>query len=565
MVDDAAKPDDLETLVARCLSALDEGRAEVVDEICAINAHQADAIRNRLASLEGLGVTVAAVPSRIGPYRILKRIGEGGMGSVFLAEQLQPVKRRVALKVIKLGMDSKQVLARFDRERQALALMNHDHIARVFDAGTTPQGQPYFVMEHVAGVPVTDYCEQNNVSLRERIQLFKMICSGVTHAHQKGVIHRDLKPSNILVSVQQGNAVPKIIDFGLARATAQPLMERSLFTEVGQILGTPEYMSPEQAEMSTSDIDTRTDVYSLGVVLYELLVGTLPFDSKELRHVELMEMRRKIQEDEPPKPSARISRIGRGRRVAAAQQMSLSGLLRALRTDLDWIALKAMEKERSRRYDTAAAMADDLQRFLDDIPVLAGPPSAIYRMRKLVRRNRAFVLGLAAVFMTAIGGLLSAAWEGEDNRKRTSFIFEFILGEVGPLMSLTPQARLESGQFREAIEQTIDVLGESAAREIGENFELILIGARDECLSAQEKTLVRMIINRFGADAPWRFSDQIYGKGREEDFAGQDNLNRYLAHQGNLNRWSLAHQDDLNRWTLAVLTAETVEEVFAGH
>ncbi len=328
------------------------------------------------------------------------------MGVVYLAEQTEPIRRRVALKVIKLGMDTREVVARFEAERQALALMSHPNIAKVLDAGATPEGRPFFVMEHVPGEPITVYCDRLRLSTRERLDLFRQVCDAVQHAHQKGLIHRDLKPSNVLVMVQDGKPLPKVIDFGVAKATNQRLTEKSLFTERGQIIGTPEYMSPEQAEMGALDIDTRTDIYSLGVLLYELLTGELPFGSGELRQAGYFEIQKIIREKEPPKPSTRLSALGEpSRAVAEKRRTDLGKLLRELRRDLDWIALKALEKDRTRRYGTAAELAAEVERYLRDEPVLAGPPSASYRLRKLLRRHRRAVASTALLLLALLIGL----------------------------------------------------------------------------------------------------------------------------------------------------------------
>jgi serine/threonine protein kinase/Flp pilus assembly protein TadD len=411
------------------------------------------------------------LPRQIGPYRLLELIGQGGMGEVYLAEQEKPVRRRVALKLIKLGMDTRNVIARFEAERQALAMMNHPNIAAVHDAGASEQGRPYFVMEYVPGEPITAYCDKHKLSIKERLDLFIQVCSAIQHAHTKAVIHRDIKPSNILVMLQDGKPVPKVIDFGLAKATNQRLTEHTLFTEHGVLIGTPEYMSPEQAEMTQLDIDTRTDIYSLGVLLYELLTGTRPFDAHALRRAGLEAMQRIIREVDPPKPSTRLSQIraatnsepgaqatgaspgNRGSRnkgidpspghpsplpdsltadiraamldagpapgSAAAPQMLPSAslaevctqratepriLIRTLRGDLDWIVMKCLEKDRTRRYDSANAIELDLNRHLRNEPVAAGPPGFLYRVRKLVRRRKPQILTLFLIIGIVLFG-----------------------------------------------------------------------------------------------------------------------------------------------------------------
>ncbi|MFY9342447.1 MAG: bifunctional serine/threonine-protein kinase/formylglycine-generating enzyme family protein [Planctomycetota bacterium] len=347
----------------------------------------------------------SAQPAQIGPYRILETLGEGGMGTVYLAEQSQPVQRRVALKLIKLGMDSKAVVARFEQERQALALMQHDGIAKVHDCGTSDRGQPFFVMELVKGVPLTEFCDQRRLSLPARIGLMQQVCAAVTHAHQKGVVHRDLKPGNVLVSEDQGKVQVKIIDFGLAKAMGKKLVEATLFTEAGQVIGTPEYMAPEQADVTNADIDTRADVYSLGVMLYEVLTGQLPFSGPELRQAGLLEMQRVLREDEPPKPSTRLSaQRDTATTIAAQRRTSAAALHRALKNDLDWVVLKSLEKDRARRYDTANALSVDLQRYLDHEPLVAGPPSAVYRLKKLLRRYRGQVLAGGFVLLALVAG-----------------------------------------------------------------------------------------------------------------------------------------------------------------
>jgi eukaryotic-like serine/threonine-protein kinase len=339
----------------------------------------------------------------IGLYKLLEPIGEGGFGVVFMAEQQQPVRRKVALKVLKPGMDTRQVVARFEAERQALAIMDHPHIAKVHDAGTTETGRPYFVMELVRGVPITDFCDHNHLSVRQRLGLFVPVCQAVQHAHQKGVIHRDLKPSNVLVTLHDGVPVPKVIDFGIAKALGQPLTERTLFTNFAQLVGTPLYMSPEQAEMSGLDVDTRADVYALGVLLYELLTGTTPFDRERFQTAGYDEIRRIIREEEPARPSTRISTLGQAAAtICANRQTDPQGLRRLFRGELDWIVMRCLEKDRNRRYESASALAADVQRYLHDEPVLACPPSAWYRFRKFARRNKAALATAVAVALAVV-------------------------------------------------------------------------------------------------------------------------------------------------------------------
>jgi WD40 repeat protein/serine/threonine protein kinase len=342
----------------------------------------------------------------IGPYKLLEQIGEGGFGVVFMAEQTQPVRRRVALKVLKPGMDTRQVVARFEAERQALALMDHSNIARVFDGGTTASGRPFFVMELVKGVPITEFCDQNHLMPRRRLELFISVCQAVQHAHQKGIIHRDLKPSNVLVTVHDTTPVVKVIDFGIAKAMGQALTDKTLFTGFAQMVGTPLYMSPEQAGQSGLDMDTRSDIYSLGVLLYELLTGTTPFDQERFKSVSYDEIRRIIREEEPAKPSTRVSSLGQaGARMSASRQSDPRRLRQLFRGELDWIVMKCLEKDRNRRYDSATGLARDLERYLRDEPVSACPPSAWYRFRKLARRNRRALVPVAALALAALVGV----------------------------------------------------------------------------------------------------------------------------------------------------------------
>jgi serine/threonine protein kinase/tetratricopeptide (TPR) repeat protein len=347
----------------------------------------------------------------IGPYKLIEEIGEGGMGSVFMAQQTEPVKRLVALKVIKPGMDSRQIIARFEAERQALALMDHPNIARVFDAGTTETGKPYFVMELVKGVPLTRYCDEHRLTPKERLEQFIPVCQAIQHAHQKGIIHRDIKPSNVLVALYDGEPVPKVIDFGIAKAAGQQLTEKTLVTGFGAVVGTLEYMSPEQAELNQLDIDTRSDIYSLGVLLYELLTGTTPLDRKRLKEAAMLEVLRIIREEEPPKPSTRLSTMEDTATVAANRGLEPKKLSGLVRGELDWIVMKCLEKDRNRRYETAAALAADVRHYLHDEAVQACPPSAWYRFGKFARRNRV-ALAMASVVTGALVLLVASLAAG---------------------------------------------------------------------------------------------------------------------------------------------------------
>jgi len=343
----------------------------------------------------------------VGRYQILRLRGEGGMGVVYLAEQTHPIQRQAALKLIKPGMDSKRVIARFEAERQALALLDHPNIAHVLDAGTTEDQHPYFVMEYVDGLPVTEFCDRHTLGIKERLGLFQQICQGVQHAHQKGIIHRDIKPSNILVSEQAGQAIPKIIDFGVAKAVGEPLTDRTVYTVDTHLLGTPEYMSPEQIDIANKDIDTRSDIYSLGVLLYELLTGVLPFDSDTLREGGIEKIRKVIRETDPKTPSTRLTKLGdEAKKVAETRRTEVGALARCLHKELEWIPLKAMRKERSQRYRSASELSDDIENYLKGAPLVAGPPTAGYRLNKFLRRHRALVGSVAAVLVVSVIGTI---------------------------------------------------------------------------------------------------------------------------------------------------------------
>src|SRR4051812_30751116 len=369
-----------------------------------------------------LELTPEAAPT-LGRYKLLEKIGEGGFGEVWMAEQREPVKRHVGLKIIKPGMDSRQIVARFETEKQALAMMDHANIAKIFDAGTTDAGRLYFVMELVRGVKITEYCDQNQLPTKERLRLFILVCQAIQHAHQKGIIHRDIKPSNILVTLHDGVPVPKVIDFGIAKATQQELTDKTLFTQFQQFIGTPAYISPEQAEMSGLDIDTRADIYSLGVLLYELLVGQTPFDAKEMMKGGLDALRQIIRETEPLRPSTKLNTLSGDARTAAGKRRhtDVAKLVHQLRGDLDWIVMNCLEKDRTRRYETANALAADIQRHLNNEAVLACPPSAAYRFQKTFRRNKlAFTAGTAVVLALVVGLGLAAAGLRQAMRERNS-------------------------------------------------------------------------------------------------------------------------------------------------
>ncbi len=413
--------------------------------------------------------SLSEVPGQvIGPYKLLQQLGEGGMGTVFMAEQTEPVERRVALKIIKPGMDSNKVIARFEAERQALALMDHPNIARVLDAGTTDAGRPYFVMELVKGVPITEYCDEKHLTVRQRLELLLPVCQVVQHAHQKGIIHRDIKPSNVMVALYDGRPVPKVIDFGVAKATGSRLTNKTVFTEFGQVVGTVEYMSPEQAELNQLDVDTRSDIYSLGVLLYELLTGTTPLERKRLQAAAFDEMLRIIREEEPPKPSTRLSTTNELASIAANRGLEPKRLSGLVRGELDWIVMKALEKDRSRRYETAIGLAMDIERYLGDEPVLACPPSTTYRFGKFALRNKTPLIASGLVALALVAGTVVSTWQAlranheaeiaRTQAARSEQVAQFLknmLAGVGPWVA---QGR-DTTLLRDILDKTADRVG----------------------------------------------------------------------------------------------------------
>jgi non-specific serine/threonine protein kinase/serine/threonine-protein kinase len=499
-----------EVFLAACELPIDQ-RDSYLDEACAGD----DDLRHEVDALLEIDCTTPdpsedrRPPERIGNFRLLQKLGEGGMGEVWEAEQERPVRRRVAFKLIKWGMDTKEVLARFESERQALALMNHPNIAKAYEAGATDEGRPFFAMEYVRGVPVTEYCDAQRLNTQERLALFMDVCEGVQHAHQKGIIHRDIKPSNILVAVEDGRPTPKIIDFGVAKATSQRLTERTLFTELGQWIGTPEYMSPEQAELTGLDVDTRSDVYSLGVVLYELLAGAQPFDSKELRTAGFDEMRRRIREEEPQKPSTRVSSLGDASKVAAERRRTdIHGLTRTLRGDLDWIVMKALEKDQTRRYGSPSDLAADVGRHLRDEPVEASPPSNAYRMRKFISRNRLGVTAGAALIVLLVAGVIGTtigllkARREADAVRRSADVLEGMFEIMDPARpmgrALTTRQLLDLGAERVNSElEDKPLLQARLLATLGEAY--LNLGHFEEALPLVERSL-SIRIREFGGD-----------------------------------------------------------------
>jgi serine/threonine protein kinase len=500
------------TILADAAELPVDGRSEFLDSVCLGEPELRREIEELLECADSASTAFAAAaqqivqpdPDQIGPYQIVEPIGEGGMAIVYRAQQQCPVKRTVALKLIKLGMDTRQFVARFEGERQALAMMDHPNVARVYDAGSTDTGRPYFVMEHVPGLPILKYCDEQNLSLRARLTLFVVVCEAVEHAHRKGIIHRDLKDSNVLVTEVDGKPVPKVIDFGVAKAIQQRLTERTFQTEQGQLIGTPEYMSPEQADRGTIDIDTRSDVYSLGVLLYELIAGVQPISSELLRRAGYEQVQRIIRETETPRPSTRLSTLGGAdaTRIAQRRRTALPTLIRNLRSELEWIPLKAMRKDREQRYRSAAELADDVRNYLDGRPLIAGPESARYKLRKLLRRHKGVVAASALMMLLLLGGIAATSWQAvraareRDNAEAT---LKFLTDDV--LAGATPES-IPDASVRD---QIVRAMIAPAASRVGKSFKdrplteasiretirsvLVKIGRRDLALPHAEAAL----------------------------------------------------------------------------
>jgi serine/threonine protein kinase len=465
--------------------------------------------------------TAAAAGVVIGSYELLQLIGEGGMGQVWLAEQKQPVHRRVALKLIKVGMDTREVVARFESERQALALMDHPAIAKVFDAGSTPQGRPYFVMEYVDGLPINDYCDRQRLTMRQRMELFIQVCEGVQHAHQKAIIHRDLKPSNILVTQVDGRPAPRIIDFGIAKATSQPMEAATMFTQVGSVIGTLGYMSPEQAGSGGEDIDTRSDVYSLGVVLYELLVGALPLDFKKLAHEDAL---RRLRDEDVPRPSTRLRTLGGDSAVTAQNRSAdLPTLTRQLQGDADAIALKALEKDRRRRYASPSELAADLERYLRNEPVTAQPPSRAYRARKYIRRHRVGVGLASAVVLLLLGFAIAQAVELRTIRKERDRA-DRITGFMTDMFKVSDpsEARGNDLRVREVLDKASTQIVTGLAKEPEDQARLMQVMGdvyRNLGLYPQSESLTRRAL---------AIETRVLGADNRETFKSMDTLSGLL-------------------------------------
>ena len=550
-------------ILAEALGLPSAQRADYLDRACGddaalrrkvealLRAHEqaGDFLKEPAAGLaivrEKENATCENAGDRIGRYKLLQQIGEGGCGVVFMAEQQEPVRRRVALKLIKPGMDTRSVIARFEAERQALALMDHPSIAQVFDAGATARGRPYFVMELVKGIRITDYCDRNLLATSARLILFVQVCDAVQHAHQKGIIHRDLKPSNILVTTTaEGKALPKIIDFGIAKATTgQQLTDKTLFTAFEMLIGTPAYMSPEQADIASVDVDTRTDIYSLGVLLYELLTGSTPFDNAELFKAGLDEIRRVIREQEPAAPSTRLSRMSKADLTAVAQhrQSEPPRLIHAIRGDLDWIVMKAMDKDRTRRYQTAYGLALDVQRFLADEAITARPPSVLYKWQKTARRHKVLFVSLSSIALLLIVSLIvvSTSLARERKAHREAQVVKGFLEDM--LKSVAPSVALgqDTTMLRGILDRTAKRIGTEMANQPRDEAELRdLIGQvyyeLEQFVQAEQMFRGALAINR-----------NLFGSESKAVATTLNNLGTAIYKQGNLPEAERAHREAL--------------------
>ncbi|MBM43910.1 MAG: hypothetical protein CMJ36_02710 [Phycisphaerae bacterium] len=527
----------------------------------------------------------ADAPKEIGPYKIIQVLGEGGFGIVYLAEQTKPVRRKVALKVIKPGMDTASVIARFESERQALAIMDHPGVAKVFNAGTTDQGLPYFVMEYIKGVPITVHCDRHKLDIRGRVGLMMQVCEAVLHAHQKGIIHRDLKPNNILVEYNDSRALVKVIDFGIAKSLNQPLTEKTLFTREGQMIGTPEYMSPEQAEMTIQDIDTRSDIYSIGVILYQVLTGSLPFEAETLRSAGFAEIARIIREEDPPKPSTKYQTksedaTDRSRTAAEQRMTDERSLTRLLRGDLDWIVMKCLEKERIRRYDSAGSLLADLQHYLDDEPVEAGPPSIAYKASKFARRHRGALVAASLILLVIIAGsIISTMFGISEARQRR--IAETERDAKSALLDVELAHSAGLSKLVDVLVQRVDSLEETAglARLQVEHLDRVRASTPDEDLEVLQqlaKAYLELARNEWTARNPsfrdWKASEAALAESEQLlavlNAAGASRAQvLYLqasidTHRGDHARHELKDQDGAHAFYLSSL--EGMEEAVKG-
>jgi len=537
--------------------------------------------QDKPASRVQVGGLMERPGTRIGCYKILRLLGEGGMGIVYLAEQEQLIRRRVALKIIKPGMDSKKVLARFEAERQALALLDHPNIAHVHDAGTADSGRPYFVMEYIKGSIITEFCDRHTLSIEERLRLFQRICGAIQHAHQKGIIHRDIKPSNILVTSENDQAIPKIIDFGVAKALIQPLTERTLVTEESQLIGTPEYMSPEQVEIANEDIDTRSDIYSLGVLLYELLTGVLPFDSETLRQGGMENVRKMIRETDPRTPSTRLTRLGdKAMAIAQNRRMEIQTLAKHLRKELEWIPLKAMRKERSQRYRSASEFSDDIENYIKGEPLMAGPLTAGYRLRKFLRRHKALAVSVAAVLIiSVIGTIVSVTFALGQNRAlaKAELIADYLQKDVLNAIAREGGREVTAHDILEVASKNLEVkfkdypLVEASIRsDLGfiynwglDDYKAALIHMERACRLFRDHSEEEYGLNTLGsiynglgrykeAEAVYdRLLDSARSRGKDELLLtfGKCNLASSYYHQG---RYKEAEELFLETWDIAV-------------